>query len=73
MLTVIDEYTRDSPLIYVARKITAYDVLEHLADLFIVRGTPAFLRPDDGPEFVACKLALSDEGHFARRQHCHHR
>jgi len=53
MLNVIDEYTRECLLIHVARKITAYDVLEHLADLFIMRGTPEHIRSDNGPEFVA--------------------
>jgi putative transposase len=53
MLNIIDEYTRESLLIYVARKITSYDVLDELADLFIMRGTPAFIRSDNGPEFIA--------------------
>jgi transposase InsO family protein len=53
MLTVLDEYTRECLLIHVARKITAYNVLEHLADLFVLRGTPEFIRSDNGPEFVA--------------------
>ena len=53
MLNVIDEYTRECLLIHVARKITANDVLEHLADLFIMRGTPDHIRSDNGPEFVA--------------------
>ena len=37
----------------VARKITAYAVLEQLADLFIIRGTPTYVRSDNGPEFAA--------------------
>jgi putative transposase len=53
MLTVIDEYTRECLLIHVARKVTAYNVLEHLADLFIMRDTPQFIRSDNGPEFIA--------------------
>jgi putative transposase len=53
MLNIIDEYTRECLVIHVARKITAYDVLEQLADLFILRGTPQFIRSDNGPEFVA--------------------
>jgi transposase InsO family protein len=53
MLNIIDEYTRECLLIHVARKITAYHVLEHLADLFIMRGTPDHIRSDNGPEFIA--------------------
>ena len=53
MLTVIDEFTRECLAIYVARKITAMDVLETLAALFVERGTPDFIRSDNGPEFVA--------------------
>lgn len=53
MLNIIDEYTRECLVIYVARRITAYDVLEQLADLFIMRGTPEFIRSDNGPEFIA--------------------
>ena len=52
-LNIIDEYTRECLLMHVARKITAYNVLEHLADLFIMRGTPEFIRSDNGPEFIA--------------------
>jgi putative transposase len=53
MLNIIDEFTRECLLIHVARKITAYNALEHLADLFIMRGTPDYIRSDNGPEFIA--------------------
>lgn len=53
MLTVIDEFTRECLRIHVARKIRAIDVLEQLADLFIIHGTPDHIRSDNGPEFVA--------------------
>lgn len=53
LLNIIDEFTRECLVIHVARKITAYNVLEQLADLFILRGTPDFIRSDNGPEFVA--------------------
>jgi transposase InsO family protein len=56
MLNIIDEYTRECLFIHVARKITAYHVLEHLADLFIICGTPDHLRSDNGPEFIAAVL-----------------
>jgi len=53
MLTVIDEYTRESLAIIVARKITSDDVLECLTDLFVTHGPPGYIRSDNGPEFTA--------------------
>jgi len=52
-LNILDEYSRESLRIYVARKITAYDVIEQLAELFVERGCPDFIRSDNGPEFTA--------------------
>lgn len=56
MLCVIDEFTRESLAIRVARKLKATDVIDVLADLFILRGIPAHIRSDNGPEFVATTL-----------------
>ena len=53
MLTVIDEFTKESLAIETARKHTAEDVLAVLADLFIHRGPPEHIRSDQGSEFVA--------------------
>ena len=53
LLTVLDEHTRDSLAIVVARKIRSHDVLEVLADLFVRHGPPEYLRSDNGPEFTA--------------------
>jgi transposase InsO family protein len=53
MLNVIDEYTRECLCIHVARQVTAHDVVEELTKLFVTRGTPKFLRSDNGSEFVA--------------------
>jgi len=53
MLTVVDEFTRECLAIKVERRIRSEDVLECLADLFLLRGTPAYLRSDNGPEFEA--------------------
>jgi len=53
MLNIIDEYTRECLAIHVARKITAYNVVEQLATLFVERGAPDFIRSDNGPEFTA--------------------
>ena len=35
------------------RKLNATDVIDALTDLFILRGIPAYIRSDNGPEFVA--------------------
>jgi putative transposase len=56
MLCVIDEFTRESLTIRVARKLKATDVIDVLADFFILRGIPAHIRSDNGPEFVAQAL-----------------
>ena len=53
LLTVIDEYTRECLAIRVACRIRSEDVLELLAELFALRGTPEHLRSDNGPEFCA--------------------
>ena len=53
MLNVLDEFTHESLAIRVARKLKAIDVIDVLSDLFILRGIPAHIRSDNGPEFVA--------------------
>ncbi len=53
LLTIIDEHSRECLAIDVSRHITSEEVLERLAQLFVERGTPAYLRSDNGPEFVA--------------------
>lgn len=53
MLTIVDEYTRECLAIEVDRKLNSDRVLEQLADLFVRRGTPRYLRSDNGPEFTA--------------------
>ncbi len=37
----------------VSRKLSSTDVIDALTDLFILRGPPAYIRSDNGPEFVA--------------------
>ena len=53
MLTVIDEYERDSLAILTRRRIRSDEVLHCLADLFLIRGIPDYIRSDNGPEFTA--------------------
>ena len=56
ILNVLDEYTRECLTMDVGRRIKADDVLEVLRYLFLVRGAPAYIRSDNGPEFTAKKV-----------------
>ena len=53
MLNVLDEFTRESLAIRVERKLSSSNVIDILTDLFILRGVPAWIRSDNGPELVA--------------------
>ena len=44
---------REALAIRVGRRLTSSDVIEVLADLFLAHGTPAHIRSDQGPEFIA--------------------
>jgi putative transposase len=56
MLNIIDEFTRECLAIRVSRRLKSTDVIDTLADLFILRGIPAYIRSDNGPEFIAIAL-----------------
>jgi putative transposase len=56
MLTVIDEFTRESLSIETRASIKSGAVIEVLERLTQERGTPSYLRSDDGPEFVATRV-----------------
>ena len=51
-LNILDEYSRECLAIRVKRKLNSTDVMDVLTDLFILRGVPAFIRSDNGPELV---------------------
>jgi len=53
ILTILDEYTRESLSILVNRRITSQDVIDKLFQLFVFRGLPEHIRSDNGPEFTA--------------------
>jgi transposase InsO family protein len=53
ILTIIDEYTRESLAISVGRRVTSESVIEQLSDLFIRKGLPEHIRSDNGSEFTA--------------------
>ncbi len=56
MLRIIDEFSRESLVIRVARKLETTDVIEALCELFVSRGIPAHIRSDNGSELVALAL-----------------
>lgn len=53
ILTVTDEFTRESLAIEVATTIRARGVVQVLERLIAQHGAPAYLRSDNGPEFMA--------------------
>jgi transposase InsO family protein len=52
-LNILDEHSRECLAIRVKRKLNSRDVNDALSDLFILRGAPAYIRSNNGPEFVA--------------------
>ncbi len=70
-LNVVDEFSRECLAIRVGRRLGSTEVIDVLTDLFISRGTPAYIRSDNGPEFMATavKAWITD----ARRQAGLHR
>jgi len=64
MLTVVDEWTRESLAVEVEARINSRSVIGVLAKLMSLHGQPQYLRSDNGPEFVskAIKQWLSKSG-----------
>ena len=53
MLTILDEFTRECHVLRPDRALRAADVLAWLERAIKAHGAPAFLRSDNGPEFIA--------------------
>jgi transposase InsO family protein len=53
LLNVLDGFTHECLAIRVGRELGAADVVDLLPDLFVLRGVPAHIRSDNGPEFAA--------------------
>ena len=53
LLTVLDEFTRESLAIEVGHSLNSGDVIQVLDWLFLLRGHPEHLRSDNGPELIA--------------------
>ena len=56
VLTMLDEFTRECLALLVNRRITSQDVIDHLFQLFMLRGVPEHIRSDNGPEFTAREI-----------------
>ncbi len=56
ILAIVDECTRESLYLDAARSIRSRDVIEALASVMAERGVPAYVRSDNGPEFVAAAV-----------------
>ena len=48
LLTILDEYTRECLAIDVDRQMNHQNVLDRLAELFVDRGVPQYIRSDNG-------------------------
>ncbi len=53
VFTIIDEYTRECITLDVSKRFTAEDIINRLSELFVIYGTPEYIRSDNGPEFIA--------------------
>lgn len=56
MLTVIDEFTRESLEIRVEKRMDSTHVIETLDEIMQERGVPKHTRSDNGPEFICERL-----------------
>jgi len=55
-LTIVDEYTRENLIVHAGRSLGADEVVEALEWLFLTKGVPAYIRSDNGSEFIAEKV-----------------
>ncbi len=69
ILTVVDEYTRESLAIAVGYRMTSSQVLWVLAWAFRDGRWPEFLRSDNGPEFIAEELRIWLEKRGVKTHH----
>lgn len=55
-LNIIDEYTRECLASIPKRRWVHTDIIEVLSGLFVMKGSPGYVRSDNGAEFTATKL-----------------
>lgn len=56
LLSVLDEFTREWLSVTVGVSLSSRAVIAALKPLFAGRGVPAFVRSDNGPEFIASEV-----------------
>lgn len=52
-LDILRKYSRECLAFRVKRKRNSAEAIDALTDMFILRGVPAYIRSDNGPEFIA--------------------
>ena len=52
-LNILNEHSRECLAIRVKRKLNSTELIDAVTDLFIWRCVPAYIRSDNGPEFIA--------------------
>ena len=57
ILSIVDEYTRQARCLHVERNIGSGKVKEIMMQLIQEYGSPAFIRSDNGPEFIGRLLS----------------
>jgi putative transposase len=55
-LSLVDEYTRECLALEVERSMTAWDVVDVIRQVVLIRGVPGYVRSDNGPEFIAAAI-----------------
>ena len=58
ILSLTDEFTRQSLALRARESFTSRDVKDVLHEVIAQRGAPGFIRSDNGPEFIARDLAI---------------
>lgn len=58
LLTIVDNFSRESLAIHVGQRLTGDDVVSVLDDVSRQRGSPQTIRVDNGPEFIGKSLDL---------------
>ena len=53
MLNILNKHNWEYLAIRVKRKLNSTEVIDALTDLFILRGVPAYISSNNGPEFIA--------------------
>jgi putative transposase len=55
-LTVVDQYSRECLAIHVGQRLTGEDVVKVMQQLAFIRGCPAYIKTDNGSEFISKAL-----------------